>query len=148
LPGPNVLRFDPAVAHPRSKQEFPALIAMVSGAAEPSFNVTFLAADGGGKAAIDKKDQRRTYGSNKGGAVQLAASLDDKPLLLGEGIETTLTAMEATGWPGWALLGTSGFKNYTWSGRGRMVMLGENDDKGANQKALCSALSAPGREGF
>ena len=35
----------------------------VVGAAEPSFQITYLSVDGKSKAAIDKKDQRRTLGS-------------------------------------------------------------------------------------
>ena len=68
---PAALRFHPAADHPKLKQKFPALIAQVIGAAEPSFQVTYLSADGKGKAAIDKEDQRRTLGSNKGGVVFL-----------------------------------------------------------------------------
>jgi hypothetical protein len=147
-PGPNVLRFDPAVAHPKLKQEFPALIALVSGAAEPSFNVTFLAIDGNGKAPIEKKEQRRTFGSNKGGVVQLAPSFDDKPLLIGEGIETTLTAMEATGLPGWASLGTAGLGGFMWSGEGEIILLAENDDNGANQRALAKVCPVLVEKGF
>jgi hypothetical protein len=37
----------------------------VIGAAEASFQVTYLSADGKGKAAIDKEDQRRTLGPTK-----------------------------------------------------------------------------------
>ena len=68
---PSALRFHPAADHPRLKQKFPALIAKVIGAAEASFQFTYLSADGKGKAAIDKEDQRRTLGSNKGGGVHL-----------------------------------------------------------------------------
>jgi hypothetical protein len=128
MPGPEVLRFHPAVEHPKLKRKFPALIARVSGSAEPSHNVTWLAADGKGKAAIDKKEQRRTLGSNKGGAVRLAEPVDGKPLIVGEGIETVLTAMEAAGLPGWASLGTSGLVNLEWPDDVReVILLGEND---------------------
>jgi hypothetical protein len=70
-PWPPALRFHPAADHPKLKQKFPALIAQVIGAAEPSFQITYLSADGRSKAAIDKDDQRRTLGSNKGGVVLL-----------------------------------------------------------------------------
>jgi hypothetical protein len=43
---PAALRFHPAAAHPKLKQRFPAMIAKVIGAAEPSFQITYLAADG------------------------------------------------------------------------------------------------------
>jgi hypothetical protein len=111
LPGPAVLRFHPAAEHPKVKRKFPAMIARVTGRAEPSYNITWLAADGKGKAAIEKCEQRRTFGSSKGGVVRLAEPVDGQSTILGEGIETVLTPMEATGLPGWASLGTSGLVN-------------------------------------
>jgi hypothetical protein len=150
LPGPDVLRFHPAVEHPnpKLKQKFPALIAKVSGASEPSYNFTYLAADGSGKAKIDKKDQRRTLGSNKGGVVQLAPAVDGRPVVITEGIETGLTVMEATGLPVWASLGTSGLKNFEWLGDGEIILAAENDDNDANQKALAKICPILIEKGF
>jgi hypothetical protein len=116
LPGPEVLRFHPAVQHLKLKRKLPALIAQVTGGVEPSRNFTWLSADGAAKADTEKAEQRRTLGSSKGGAVRLAEPIDGKPLIVGEGIETTATAMEATGLPGWASLGTSGLGNIEWPG--------------------------------
>ena len=98
---------------------------------------TYLARDGKSKAKVEKKDQRRTFGSPKGGAVRLAEPADGVPLLLGEGVETTLTAIEATGYPGWATLGTSGLVNVELPDAVQeVILLAENDESGANQKAL------------
>ena len=72
VPGPEVLRFHPAADHPKLKQRFPAMIARVIGSSETSFQVTYLGADGKGKAAVDKADQRRTLGASKVGVVSLA----------------------------------------------------------------------------
>jgi len=109
----------------------------VTGGVEPSHNFTWLAADGTGKANIEKAEQRRTLGSSKGGAVRLAEPIDGKPLLVGEGLETTATATAATGLPGWASLGTSGLGAIEWPDDVReVILLGENDEKGANQRAL------------
>ena len=55
---PAALRFHPAADHPKLKQRFPAMIAQVVGASEPSFQITYLTTDGR-KAEIDKEDQRR-----------------------------------------------------------------------------------------
>jgi hypothetical protein len=139
LPGPEVLRFHPAVEHPKLQRKFPALIAKVSGAAEASHNVTWLAEDGKGKAKIDRKEQRRTLGASKGGAVHLAEPVEGQWLLVGEGPETTLSVMEATGLPGWATLGTSGLTNIEIPvGVSEIILLAENDN-GANQRALNKA---------
>ena len=148
LPGPEVLRFHVAVQHPKLKRKLPALIAHVTGGVEPSHNFTWLSADGAGKADTEKAEQRRTLGSSKGGAVRLAEPIDGKPLIVGEGIETTATAMEATRLPGWASLGTSGLGNIEWPGDVReVILLAENDENNANQRALdkvCPVLAEQG----
>ncbi len=148
LPGPEVLRFHLAAEHPKLKRKLPALIAQVTGGVETSHNFTWLAADGKGKADIEKTEQRRTLGSSKGAAVRFAQPIDGKPLIVGEGIETTATAIEATGLPGWASLGTSGLGNIEWSGDIReVILLAENDENAANQRALdkaCPVLAEKG----
>ena len=67
---------------------------------------TFLAHDGGGKAPVDP--QKMMLGPCRGGAVRLGRSGD--VLMIGEGIETCLAAMQATGHPAWAALSTSGLR--------------------------------------
>ena len=62
-------------------------------------------------------------------------------LILGEGIETVLTAMEATSLPGWATLGTSGLANIVLPGVREIIVLAENDD-GASQRAIDKACPA------
>ena len=112
---------------------------------------TYLASDGKSKAKVEKKDQRRTFGSSEGGAVKLAEPIDGIPLLLGEGVETTLTAIEATGYPGWATLGTSGLVNIELPDAVQeVILLAENDESGTNQKALdkvCPGLIERGIKG-
>jgi Toprim domain len=147
-PWPAALRFHPAADHTKLKQKFPALIARVIGAAEASFQFTYLSADGKGKAAIDKEDQRRTLGSNKGGVVVLAEVQPSATLLAGEGVETTMTAMEATGLPGVAVLGVSGLANVDFSPDvAEIILLAENDENSASRKAIdkvCPALLGKG----
>ncbi len=112
------------------------MIVKVVGAAEPSFQVTYLSTDGKGKAAIDKEDQRRTLGSNKGGIVLLADDIQPgATLLVGEGIESVASAMQASGLPGVAVLGIGGLANVELSPDVvEIVVLGENDD--ASRKAI------------
>jgi hypothetical protein len=133
---PAALRFHPAADHPKLKQKFPALIAQVNGAPEASFQFTYLSADGKGKAAIDKEDQRRTLGSNKGGAVFLSDDIQPGvTLAVGEGVESVASAMHASGLPGVAVLGIGGLANFEFpSDVVEIVVLGENDD--ASRKAI------------
>jgi hypothetical protein len=135
-PWPAALRFHPAADHPKLKQKFPALIAQVIGAAEASFQFTYLSADGKGKAAIDKADQRRTLGSNKSGVVLLTDDIQaGATLLVGEGVESVASAMQASGQPGVSVLGVGGLANVEFSPDVvQIVVLGESDD--ASRKAI------------
>ena len=67
---------------------------------------TFHARDGVGKAPVDP--QKMMLGPCRCGAVRLGRPRD--LLLVGEGIETCLAAMVATGHPAWAALSTSGLR--------------------------------------
>src|SRR5262245_34944332 len=72
---------------------------------------TFLARDGSSKAPVDP--QKMMLGPCRGGVVRLAdADLSGRSdvLMVGEGIETCLAAMQATGHPAWAALSTSGLR--------------------------------------
>ena len=107
----------------------------------------FLAWGGKGKAQVEKKEQKLSLGPMKGGVARLAEPIEGQPLLIGEGVETVLTAMEASSLPGWSTLGTSGLKAFTPPpGINHVIVLAENDG-GPNQKALevlIPALTAHG----
>ena len=68
---------------------------------------TFLARDGSGKAPVEPA--KMMLGPCRGGAVRLGAPSNF--LMVGEGIETCLAAMQATGHPAWAALSTSGLRS-------------------------------------
>ena len=61
------------------------------------------------------------------------------PLLIGEGVETTLTPMQATGYPGCATLGALNANGVPDDAKD-IILLGENDD-GKNAKGV--AATAP-----
>ena len=101
------LRFHPKCWHRDEGQTKsiprPALIAAVTDGAGALQGVhrTWLASDGQGKAAV--KTQRRTMGHLLGNAVRLTPH--DAILVVGEGIETMLSLVEAMpGLPVWAAL--------------------------------------------
>ena len=108
LPPPPALRFHAGLKHP-SGGIWPAMVALVTRGADGTplaIHRTFLARDGGGKAPVDP--QKMMLGPCRGGAVRLAEPGD--VLMVGEGIETCLAAMQATGHPAWAALSTSGLR--------------------------------------
>jgi putative DNA primase/helicase len=107
---PPTLRFLQLAKHSPSDRFLPAMIAAVTVWPERrpcAVHRTFLADDGGGKAAVDTP--RMTLGACRRGAVRLAEATDE--LMVGEGIETCLAAMQATGKPAWAALSTAGMRN-------------------------------------
>jgi hypothetical protein len=67
---------------------------------------TFLAQDGSGKAPVTP--DRMMLGPCSRGAVRLADAVES--VMIGEGIETCLSVMQATGKPAWAALSTSGLR--------------------------------------
>ena len=95
LPPPDALRFHAGLKYP-SGGIWPAMVAQVTNGADGAplaIHRTFLARDGGGKAPVDP--QKMVLGPCRGGAVRLGEPGD--VLMVGEGIETCLAAMMATG---------------------------------------------------
>jgi hypothetical protein len=95
------------------KHPFPAMIAAFGIPDEPEpgvlamprlairgVHITLLAADGKGKAAVEK--QKRMLARSLGSPIVLAPANDGCGLLLGEGIETVLSGHLASGLGAWA----------------------------------------------
>ena len=126
---PPSLRFHRGLKHP-SGGFWPAMVALVSRGpndAPLAVHRTFLARDGSGKAPIDPK--KMMLGPCRGGAVRLSQPGD--MLMVGEGIETCLAAMQATGHPAWAALSTSGLRALDIPDYVReVIVLADGDDPG------------------
>jgi hypothetical protein len=103
---PPSLRFHSGLRHP-SGGVWPAMVALVTNGVNGTpvaIHRTFLARDGSGKAPVDPS--KMMLGPCRGGTVRFADP--GELLMVGEGIETCLAAMQATGHPTWAALSTSG----------------------------------------
>lgn len=135
---PDVLRFMPSLRHSPSGTAWPAMIALVTcGAADTSLAVhrTFLARDGFRKAPVDP--QKMMLGPCRGGAVRLGVPKD--VLMVGEGIETCLAAMRATGDPAWAALSTSGLRALDLPDDVHdVIVLADGDDPGEAAAQECA----------
>lgn len=105
---PADLRFHPNLLHQPSGSRWPAMVALVrdAGGNPAGIHRTWLATTGRGKAPIDRN--KMSLGPVSGGAVRLSPVTDT--VLLGEGLETTLSAMQLTNLPGWSTLSSSGLK--------------------------------------
>lgn len=103
---------------------------------------TYLARDGYGKAPI--KPDKMMLGPCRGGAVRLGPA--SVPLLIGEGIETCLSAMQATGSSAWAALSTSGLRTLDLPSEVQdVVILADGDAPG--EAAATSAAARWRRDG-
>ena len=109
LPPPPSLRFVFRLGHYPSQTRWPAMLALVTRGIDGmpvAIHRTYLSCDGEGKAPVGP--QRMMLGPCRGGVVRLGTPTDE--LLVGEGIETCLTGMEATDIPAWAALSTTGME--------------------------------------
>lgn len=108
LPLPPSIRFHKGLKHPRGGI-WPAMIGLVTRGIDDvplALHRTFLRPDGRGKAPVEP--QKMMLGPCRGGTVRLAQA--DHVLMVGEGIETCLAAMQATARPAWAALSTSSLR--------------------------------------
>lgn len=136
LPPPPSLRFHPALPHPIGVT-CPGMVAAVVNVKGETVAIhrTYLRADGGAKADIPG-ETKLALGPLAGGAVRLAQPTAAQWLIVGEGIESTLSAMQLMKLPGWAALSTSGLRGLalppeiTW-----MVIAADNDINGAGEAA-------------
>jgi putative DNA primase/helicase len=140
-PIPAALRFLRHCPH-RNGGHFPAMVAPIVNAAgeQVAIHKTFLRPDGRGKADLPKAEQRESCGPMKGGAVRLTPDRADLELLVGEGIESTLSAMQLFGLPGWAALCANGVAALELpTGLRCVAIAADNDANGVGQRAALSA---------
>jgi putative DNA primase/helicase len=126
---PLAIRFHATLKHP-SGGVWPSLVALVTHGTDAkriAIHRTFLARDGNGKAPVDPA--KMMLGPCRGGVVRLA-DLGDV-LMVGEGIETCLAAMQATGYTAWAALSTSGLRALDLPRDARdVIVLADGDEPG------------------
>lgn len=134
---PPSLRFYRGFKHP-SGGFWPCMVALVTRGTDNTLlaiHRTFLARDGGGKAPVDPA--KMMLGPCRGGAVRLSPPGD--MLMIGEGIETCLAAMQATGHPSWAALSTSGMRALDLpAGVREVIVLADGDEPGEAAARDCA----------
>ena len=137
LPLPQTLRFHIGLRH-RSGASWPAMVALVTrGVDEKPIAVhrTFIARDGEGKAPVEPT--KMMLGPCRGGVVRLGTP--GNVLLVGEGIETCLAAMQETGHAAWAALSTSGLRTLELPRHFRsVIVLADGDAPGEAAAQDCA----------
>jgi hypothetical protein len=100
-------------------------------------HATYLRRDGTGKANFGHRDlQRETRGVIRGGAIRLAPHDSKHELIVGEGIESTLSAMEIFDLPGWSAVSAGGLKTLELPPTVRRIVIAADNDMAGQQTAL------------
>ncbi|MGE3718078.1 MAG: toprim domain-containing protein [Bauldia sp.] len=142
---PTSLRFHPDLKHPDGSR-WPAMVALVtdgSGGTPVAIHRTFLT-KAGAKAPVTPV--KMMLGPCAGGVVRLEPEAGER-LLVGEGIETCLAVIQATGLPVWSALSTSGLRSLRLPPTVREVtVLADGDAPGEGAAEACAIrLSRAGR---
>ena len=134
---PSSLRFHSGLKHP-SGGTWPCMVALVTSGADDTplaIHRTFLAPEGQGKALV--LPAKMMLGPCRGGSVRLGDPCE--VLMIGEGIETCLAAMQTTGHPAWAALSTSGLRALDLPDCVRdVIVLADGDDPGEAAARDCA----------
>jgi putative DNA primase/helicase len=148
LPPPPTIRILGMTHHSESGESRPAMAARIDHLerGHTGTHVTFLAITGECKATIDPV--RKTFGLVSGGCVRLAPIQPDAWLVIGEGIESTLSAMQLTGLGGWAALSAIGIEKLVLPPEAnRIIIAADNDANGRGREAAEAAAQRFAREG-
>lgn len=137
LPDENsaALRYHPALHHPNSTGTFPALVALIRSTStrEPvAVHRTYLRREGTGKANVDPT--KATKGPMAGGAIMLHEPAAGALLVIGEGIESSLSAGRLLSAPAWAAIAAGNMKAITPpAGPSAIILAADPDDVGQHE---------------
>jgi putative DNA primase/helicase len=122
---------------------FPAMVAAITDIASDLIgtHATFLRGDGTGKADFPRSElQRECRGVVRGGAIRLAPHDPGRELIIAEGIETTLSAMQIFALSGWSAVYAGGLKTVELPATvHRIVITADNDISGTGQRNAVAA---------
>lgn len=134
------LRFHPALRHPNATGTFPAMVALIvsTRTGEPvAIHRTYLRRDGTGKADLDPA--KASKGPIGGGAIMLHMPVAGTPLVIGEGIETSLSAGRMMGAPAWAAIAAGNLSAITPPPDPSRIILAADPDEVGQREAWAAA---------
>jgi len=132
---PFALRWHPRCWHSEARAELPAMIARVEHVERGFLGIsrTYLARDGAGRW---RRWDRAFLGPIGGGAVRLAEPSPGEPLIVAEGIETTLAVMQGLPGRGWAALSAWGIETLALpAAAAEVVIVADHDRSGTGERA-------------
>lgn len=134
------LRFHPALRHPNATGTFPALVALIRSTetGQPvAIHRTFLRRDGTGKADVDPV--KASKGPIAGGAIMLHETMSSAPVVIGEGIESSLSAGRLLGAPAWAAIAAGNLKNIMPPAESSEIIIAADPDAVGQREAWAAA---------
>ena len=140
-PAPATLRYHVGIKYAPSGLLLPCMVAAVQ-APDRSITAihrTYILANGRGKAPVDKP--KMMLGCVNGGAVRLAYA--GPKMVIAEGLETSLSVLEATGLPVWAALSASYFLGLALPAlplAAEVVIAADHDEAGLKAAEQAAAL--------
>jgi phage/plasmid primase-like uncharacterized protein len=142
------LRFHPALRHPNAPGTFPAMVALIvsTQTGEPvAIHRTYLRRDGSGKADLDPS--KASKGPMAGGAIMLHDLRPSAPLVIGEGIESSLAAGRMMGAPAWAAVAAGNMQRITPPAEPSEIIIAADPDPVGQREAWAAsdAWQAAGR---
>jgi len=144
-----VLRFSEQAPHRLGVRVAAMLAPIVNVTGEQiGVHLTYLRRDGGGKATLPKEYQRECRGVIHGGAIRLAEHCPDTELIVGEGVESTFSAMQIFGLAGWSAVYAGGLKTMELPPIVRRIIIAaDNDPSGVGQRNALAAYDRWTAEG-
>jgi putative DNA primase/helicase len=110
-------------------KNLPAMVCpIINRSGLPGAQVTWLTRDC--KAKAGGSTPRQFYGAIKGGYIRLSKIDPDKPLIIGEGVETTLSAMQLASLPGIAALSATNMPAVKVPQCKGVIIAADNDEAG------------------
>lgn len=136
LPAEAPIRFLPLHKHP-SGGSWPTMLSLVQSRdnVPQAIHRTFLARDGSTKAPV--QPNKMMLGKCAGGSVHLGQPKNG--LMISEGIETGISAMQATGFPTWAALSTAGLRALELPDSAKFVVILADGDEPGEEAAIEAA---------
>lgn len=134
------LRFHRALRHPNAAGTFPALVALIGSTTTGeavAIHRTYLRRDGSGKADVDPA--KASKGPMGGGAIMLHAPVTGRPLVIGEGIESSLSAGRMMDAPAWAAVAAGNMQRITPPAEPSGIIIAADPDPVGQREAWAAA---------
>jgi putative DNA primase/helicase len=141
MPIPPTLRVHGLMWHRESGEKRPAMVALIEHpeTGPVGCHITYInPLDPSVRVSIEPR--KRSIGPVKGAAIRLAAVRAERALVVGEGIESTLSLMQLRALPGWAGISAPGLRTLLLPPLARRVLIAmDHDANGAGEVAARDA---------